>query len=107
MYHSISRNPGPTCISPETFEAQLDALFAQCYRVVSLRQVAAWRRGMQTLPPSLIYSAHEISDDALHQQALGFVQQLLDYPAWCAAPEGSEDNPACWSLPMTGGPDGA
>lgn len=51
MYHSISRNPGPTCISPETFEAQLDALVAHGYRVVSLRQVAAWRRDRQTLPP--------------------------------------------------------
>jgi len=63
--------------------------------------------GMQSLPPTLIYSAHEVSDEALHQQALGFVQQLLDYPAWCSAPEGSEDNPACWSAPTSGGPDGA
>lgn len=69
--------------------------------------------GMQTLPPTLIYAAHEISDEALHQQALGFVQQLLDYPAWCGAPEGDEDNLACWSVPtpdmkdLTGGGDGA
>lgn len=66
--------------------------------------------GMQTLPPTLIYSAHEISDEALHQQALSFVQQLLDYPDWVPSPEGSEDNLACWSLPTTaseGGGDGA
>lgn len=64
--------------------------------------------GMQILPPTLIYGAHEISDEALHQHALGFVGQLLAYPDGCAAPEGStEDNPACWSLPRTGGNDGA
>lgn len=50
MYHSISRQAGPTCISPETFLAQLEALAAQNYTIVSLGQVADWLSGRQTLP---------------------------------------------------------
>ncbi|MDM4764548.1 NAD(P)H-dependent oxidoreductase [Pelomonas sp. SE-A7] len=64
--------------------------------------------GMQILKPQVVYGAHEINDEELHQQALSFVQRLLDYPDGCEAPEVDEVL-SCWSLPgeMEGTGDGA
>jgi peptidoglycan/xylan/chitin deacetylase (PgdA/CDA1 family) len=45
MYHSISDGPGPTCIPPHIFRAQMAALDACRYRAISLADLAAWMRG--------------------------------------------------------------
>lgn len=43
--------------------------------------------GMRQLPPMFLHAAHKVSDAALHQHALGFVQKLLAYPQWCGEAE--------------------
>lgn len=50
MYHSISEGRGPTCISPLVFAAQMEALAAAGSSVISLDQVADWRKGRAPLP---------------------------------------------------------
>ncbi len=50
MYHSISDAPGPTNIDAATFRGQLQGLAAQGYRVISLRDFAAWHAGAGELP---------------------------------------------------------
>lgn len=44
MYHSISNGVGPTNISADIFQAHLDALAENDYRVLTLGQYFAWRR---------------------------------------------------------------
>jgi peptidoglycan/xylan/chitin deacetylase (PgdA/CDA1 family) len=51
MYHSISDEPGPTSIPPETFRGQMETLAACGYRAVSLAEFAAWHGGEAELPP--------------------------------------------------------
>lgn len=54
MYHSISAGPGPTCIAPQVFAAQLEALAEAGHTCVSLAQVAEARRGGAALPPGTV-----------------------------------------------------
>ncbi len=50
MYHSISPEPGPTCISSNTFEMQISALGYCGYQVVTLADLVEWRAGRLNLP---------------------------------------------------------
>lgn len=50
MYHSISSGSGPTCIPPETFRKQIDALTGDGYEAISLPTFRAWHAGELDLP---------------------------------------------------------
>ncbi len=50
MYHSISRNPGPTSIPPDTFRGQIETLAACGYRTISLAALQDWRAGQTRVP---------------------------------------------------------
>lgn len=54
MYHSISAGAGPTCIAPQVFAAQLDALAESGRTCVSLAQVAEALSGGAGLPPGAV-----------------------------------------------------
>jgi peptidoglycan/xylan/chitin deacetylase (PgdA/CDA1 family) len=45
MYHSISNGPGSTCMAPERFRRQMEALAERGYRGVALTDMASWLRG--------------------------------------------------------------
>ncbi|MBB4843612.1 glutathione-regulated potassium-efflux system ancillary protein KefF [Paucibacter oligotrophus] len=49
--------------------------------------------GMRHLPPLLLHAAHRVSDAALHQHALSFVQRLLAYPQWCDSTQAEASQP--------------
>jgi peptidoglycan/xylan/chitin deacetylase (PgdA/CDA1 family) len=46
MYHSISTGPGPTCIAPEIFAAQMAALAEAGYQIKSLSELAERKSGI-------------------------------------------------------------
>ena len=48
-YHSISNEPGPTSIAPETFRAQMEAIVEAGVDVVSLDEVENWIAGSRSL----------------------------------------------------------
>lgn len=50
MYHSISREPGPTSIAPEKFRGQMRALHECGFHCASLATVDDWYRAKSTLP---------------------------------------------------------
>ncbi len=49
-YHSLSAGAGPTCIRPEIFVEQLDALQEAGFKTVSLTDIVAWQREERSLP---------------------------------------------------------
>ncbi len=51
MFHSVSDGPGPTCIAPEVFRQQLEALEDCGHRAVSWTSLLQWLRGERSLPP--------------------------------------------------------
>ena len=54
MYHSISLGPGPTCIPPQVFREQMQALEDLGYSVVGLADFAAFCRRNRPLPPRAV-----------------------------------------------------
>ncbi len=68
MYHSISDEPGPTSIAPQTFHGQVRALADAGYTVVQLSSVARWIGGGAPLPARSIAITFDdgFADFALH-----------------------------------------
>jgi peptidoglycan/xylan/chitin deacetylase (PgdA/CDA1 family) len=96
MYHSISRGSGPTCIAPDTFDAQLAALREHGYSVVSLGHLHDWRAGRRELPQRC---AAITFDDAFADFATEAAPLLSrhGFSATVFVPTSWVDKPAGWA----------
>lgn len=84
-FHSISNEPGPTSISPETFRAQMEAVADAGTNVVGLDQVERWRAGEIDFEQRTIAITF---DDAFRDfaEAAFPVLERLRFPATVFAP---------------------
>jgi peptidoglycan/xylan/chitin deacetylase (PgdA/CDA1 family) len=95
MYHSISDGPGPTCIAPTTFRRHMAALADCGYHIVSLADIAAWKRGDHGLPERSV----ALTFDDGYEDFATVVFPELQARGWTVTvflP------PARWAAPMTG-----
>lgn len=88
MYHSVAHGDGPTFMPPAAFQDQLNALEDSGYRVVSLRELARWRKGETELPRK---TAVLTFDDALSDFAEAAAPPIL-VKGWSA----TVFVPTCW-----------
>ncbi|MCD8220550.1 MAG: polysaccharide deacetylase family protein [Ruminococcus sp.] len=81
LYHSVTDLPETDfCISPETFESDLQYLQENGYETVSTEDLIAYTAGTGTLPPKLVLLTF---DDGLYNQ-ISTVLPLLEAYHMCA-----------------------
>ena len=97
MYHSISDGPGPTCMAPERFRRQMEALAERGYRGVALADLASWLRG-ESQPagkPIVLTFDDAFSDFA----AVAFPElQVRGWTATVFLPAGKTGKTAHWDV---------
>jgi peptidoglycan/xylan/chitin deacetylase (PgdA/CDA1 family) len=96
IYHSISDASGPTCISPEVFADQIDALAGYGYRAVPISVFAAWHAGETEIDPRSVVITF---DDGFADFALQAFAKLnkTQWPATIFLPSGKMGGLEDWA----------
>ena len=95
MYHSISNDPGPTCISPELFASQMSALHHCGYHIATLGDLLEAQAGRGRLPSRCAVITF---DDAFadFRSAAAPILSARDYTATVFAPTAYIGKDASW-----------